>query len=197
MIDNSLIEKEIRDKIRELGRLWKHSPNNPRISAILLDDWEQVIKEWLADESMPLIVRKKTKKDGRGKSIIHPTGRELIISDNTLPDWIYSNILQNKLYTLAELKQMLSHDDLPVAFTFENWEKAEAKYTKTFKENLDNWKVCHIEPVGFHSRKNLIEIGIEDIQNHFWKLANPKNIFILPKAIGALGEIEEFIEEQR
>ena len=58
------------------------------------------------------------------------------------------------------------------------------------------WKVCHIKAVGFNSRKSIKEIPIELIEDHFRKLANPKNIFLLPKQIGALGEIQQFIDEQ-
>jgi hypothetical protein len=50
--------------------------------------------------------------------------------------------------------------------------------------------------VGFNSRKSIKEIPIELIEDHFRKLANPKNIFLLPKQIGALGEIQQFIDEQ-
>ena len=32
---------------------------------------------------------------------------------------------------------------------------------------------------------------------HFERYANPMNMFILPKEIGGLGEIQEFIDEQR
>ena len=190
------IDNDIMNKIREIGILWKNSPNNPKLSKTVLDKWESVIGEWLADKSMPLIARKKTKTEGRGKVISHPSGRKVIISDNTFPDWMYSNILRGITYELSELKQMLDKDELPIAFSFERWEKAEATYTKTFSENLKFWKVCHIKAVGFNSRKSIKEIPIEMIEEHFRKLANPKNIFLLPKQIGSLGEIQLFIDEQ-
>lgn len=191
IIDDSIIKK-----IREIGEIWKNSPYNPQIAPEIMDKWEKVTLEWIADKSMPLIARKKTKSQGRGQLIHHPSGRDIIISDNTFPDWMYSNILRGKTYELSELKSLLDRDELPIAFSFEKWEKAEAKYTKTFSENLKYWKVCHIEAVGFNSRKSITEIPIGDIELHFKKLVNPKNIFLLPKKLGPLGEIQEFIEEQ-
>ena len=45
--------------------------------------------------------------------------------------------------------------------------------------------------------KSIEELDIRDIQNHFRKYANPCNMFVLPKEIGDLGEIQIFIDEQR
>ena len=38
---------------------------------------------------------------------------------------------------------------------------------------------------------------IEIIEEHFMKLANPRNMFLVPLEIGGLGEIQEFINEQK
>ena len=62
--------------------------------------------------------------------------------------------------------------------------------------SLPEWKLCHIEPVGFNSNKSIEELDIKDIQEHFRKYANPNNMFVLPKEIGDLGEIQIFIDEQ-
>ena len=47
-----------------------------------------------------------------------------------------------------------------------------AKYTKplgTF--SLSEWKLCHIEPVGFNSNKAIEELSTNDIKEHFKKYA--------------------------
>ena len=56
---------------------------------------------------------------------------------------------------------------------------------------------CHIEPVGKNSRKNIADLDINEIIKYFERYANPMNMFILPKEIGGLGEIQEFIDEQK
>ena len=66
-----------------------------------------------------------------------------------------------------------------------------------FSYSLPEWKLCHIEPVGFNSNKPIEELEIKDIQEHFRKYANPNNMFVLPKEIGYLGEIQIFIDEQK
>lgn len=51
--------------------------------------------------------------------------------------------------------------------------------------------------MGFNSSKSINEIDIHSIEEHFRKYANPYNMFVLPKEIGDLGEIQVFIDEQR
>ena len=73
-----------------------------------------------------------------------------------------------------------------------------ARFTKplgTFR--LPEWRLCHIEPVGFNTNKTIEELSIIDIKEHFKKYASPSNMFVLPKEIGDLGEIQIFIDEQR
>lgn len=62
---------------------------------------------------------------------------------------------------------------------------------------FQGWKLCHIEPIGFNSSKSINEIDIHSIEEHFRKYANPYNMFVLPKEIGDLGEIQVFIDEQK
>ena len=87
-----LIGKEIRMKIKEIGTIWRNSPNNPQIDNEVLKNWNNLIEEWIADKDIPLIIRKETNK--RGQSFVHPCGREIIVSDNTVAIWAYSNVLK-------------------------------------------------------------------------------------------------------
>lgn len=76
--------------------------------------------------------------------------------------------------------------------------KNKGKYTRPLGGfYLPDWKVCHIDPVGFNSNKSIEELDIVAIKEHFKKLASPYNMFVLPKEIGDLGEIQIFIDEQR
>ena len=191
-----LIGNDIREKIREIGRLWRMSEHNPRIDNDVLQNWEHVIDEWIADNNMPLIIRKNTNK--RGQSFIHPSGREVIVSDNTFAIWVYYCVMNGKIYTLSQLKEMLSCNEIPIVFMQTKDILKNAKYTRPLGAySLPEWKLCHIEPVGVNSNKSIEELDIRDIQNHFRKYANPCNMFVLPKEIGYLGEIQVFIDEQR
>lgn len=190
-----LVGEEIRKKIKEIGILWRNSPNNPQINVEVLDNWNKLIEEWIADKDMPLIIRKETNK--RGQSFVHPCGREIIISDNTVAIWVYSNVLKGRLYTLPQIKELLSRNELPMVFMSTKEIRANAKYTKQLdRYALSGWKLCHIQPVGFNTNTSIENLEISDIEDHFRKYVNPNNMFILPKEIGDLGEIDVFIKEQ-
>lgn len=191
-----LVGEEIRMKIKEIGTLWHNSPNNPQIDIEVLRRWDNLIEEWITDKDMPLIIRKETNK--RGQSFVHPCGREIIISDNTVAIWAYSNVLKGTVFTLSQIKELLSQKELPMVFMATKEIKANAKYTKPLGSYaMSDWKLCHIQPVGFNTNTSIEDLEISDIENHFRKYVNPNNMFVLPKEIGYLGEIDVFIDEQK
>lgn len=196
MPTKDLVGKEIRMKIKEIGTLWRNSPNNPQIDVEVLENWNNLIEKWIADKDMPLIIRKETNK--RGQSFVHPCGREIIVSDNTVAIWLYNNVLKGIVFTLSQIKELLSQKELPMVFMATKEIKANAKYTKPLGSYaLPNWKLCHIQPVGFNTNTSIEDLEISDIEDHFRKYVNPNNMFVLPKEIGYLGEIDVFIEEQK
>ncbi len=196
---SDLIGDDIRAKIKELGFLWKSSANRPNVSMNVLNSWEQLISDWAKDETMPLIIRKGSQ---RGREFVHSaTHRVIIASDNTFALWVYRNILDGKTFSLDELKSKLLNNDIPMVYALTPAEKKVAKHTKTLSKDAlsdsdTKWKLCHIHPVGLNTRKPLQEIDIDTLVAHFKWYANPKNMFILPKEIGGLGEITEFIDQQ-
>ena len=192
-----LIGNEIREKIKEIGVIWRNSEHNPKIDNEVLNHWQRVIIEWSEDVEMPLIIRKDANKL-KGMSVNHPSGREIVVSDNTFAIWVYNRVMNNITYNLGQLKDMLFDNEIPMVFMQTKGMIGNAKYTKplgTF--SLPEWKLCHIEPVGFNSNKAIEELSINDIKEHFKKYASPTNMFVLPKEIGDLGEIQIFIDEQR
>lgn len=108
----------IRNKIKELGRLWKESSENQlKISMDVLNSWNNLIAEWTKDESMPLIIRKG---NYRGQEFSHPSGRKVIISDNTFALWVYHNVLNEKIFDLFKLKSMLNSNKIPMVYVLTN-----------------------------------------------------------------------------
>lgn len=102
------------------------------------------------------------------------------------------------MFTLSQIKELLSQKELPVVFMATKDIKAKAKYTKPLGSYaLSDWKLCHIQPVGFNTHTSIEDLEISDIEDHFRKYVNPNNMFVLPKEIGYLGEIDVFIEEQK
>lgn len=191
---------EIRNKIKELSRLWKSSENRLNVSIDVLNSWDKLISKWAQYESMPLIIRKGS---CRGQEFTHSSGRKVIVSDNTFALWVYRNVINGKTYDgLQTLKEMLDSNEIPMVYALTKEDKKKAKYTKILgKEALSDteakWELCHIEPVGLNSRKNIEDMDINELIMYFKRYASPMNMFLLPKEIGGLGEIQEFIDEQR
>ena len=119
------------------------------------------------------------------------------IADNSFAIWVFNRVLKGEVFTLARMKELLQQNQLPMMFVSAK-KYAEAKYSKTLGTNpLADWKLCHIERVGFNTKKSIYDLDISAIQDHFRKYADPNNMFVLPKEIGALGEIESFISAQK
>lgn len=191
-----IVGDDIRQKIKEIGLLWRNSPHNPTIDSEVLKKWDILIREWIDDETIPLIIRKETSK--KGQAFKHPCGRDIIVSDNTVAIWVFSNVLKGKVFTLSNIKELLQNNELPMVLMATSEIKKNAKYTKTLGcQSLSNWRVCHIQSVGFNTNTSITDLDISEIKEHFRKYVNPNNMFVLPKEIGYLGEIDVFIEEQK
>ena len=74
---------------------------------------------------------------------------------------------------------------------------AKFKLKMKFSLNKEGWKLCHIEPIGLNDKTPVEEIDIKRLEEHFIKLASPGNMFVVPLEIGGIGEIQEFISEQK
>lgn len=198
MDDIISIDEEIKEKIKELGKMWKKSSSKPQIDEGIISKWEKVVNDWVKDKSLPLIIRKEF--GPRGSESLHDTGRVIIPADNSFSQWIYYNVLKGKNFSLAEIRSLLNEGKIPMCYAIKSKEKDKIKHKQIlgkYSLNKLGWKLCHIEAVGLKTKTPVKEININILESHFFKLANPRNMFLLPLQIGPLGEIQEFINEQK
>jgi hypothetical protein len=160
--------------------------------------WDNLIDEWLSTTDMPIIVR----KGGiRGDEIPHEkTGRNIIISDNSPAQWVWSCAFIDVVPTIDEIPSLLE-TEIPIAMILKTVERdANAKYKQTLKRkhniNIKGWKLCHKVPVGL-KRGNVSQIDIEKLKKSFSNLMKPSNFFLVPKKWSGLGELKEFQEEMK
>jgi hypothetical protein len=93
---------------------------------------------------------------------------------------------------------LLNEGKIPMSYAIKAVEKDKIKHKQIlgkYSLNKLGWKLCHFEAVGLGKRTPANEIDIKELESHFLKLANPRNMFLLPLQIGDLGEIQEFIDE--
>jgi hypothetical protein len=159
--------------------------------------WKKLINEWVRDKEIPLYVRKFNHENSRGKLIKHKTDRLLIPADNGPAHWSFSMCYNNNLVSLKSVKEMIKRDQIPVAYILKKIEKAN-EYIQTNhlidQPNKKGWKICHINPVGIKKRTDLKLLPIEDIENHFLRLMDPCNMFLIPIELSGLAEIKRFID---
>ena len=191
------LPQNILKEIEAIGKLWKQSDINPKFSINVLDEWSKLITNWKDDDKMPLIIRKSG--EIRGQEIIHNNGRAIIISDNSPAQWVCYNVLSGITYNKEQIIDLLKNDKIPISFAIKAKEKDKIKYKcilGKYSINKFGWKLCHIEDVGLKSSRQINEIDIVTLEKKFFLLMNPKNFFLVPKAIGGIGEIKEFKNQQ-
>jgi hypothetical protein len=160
--------------------------------------WDRLIAHWIADTSLPLLIRKTEKGIARGEVVRHKSGRDLVPTDNSPASWSYMAAFEAQCPSIEDIGQALMDDTIPMAMVMDREMKARARYkccrSESSTPNKRGWKVCHKRPVGLHGRTSLTERPITELCEHFRDFLSPSNIFLVPLLLGGLGEVPHFIE---
>lgn len=182
--------------LRELGRAWAHAPERPRLSADVKKCWDELVDAW-SKSDLPIVIRKSG--GVRGMALLHNSGRELVVSDNSPAQWAFAHAYAGRTYAIADVRELLVKDAIPFTFATKTAEKPQMKYKCTLspKDNVNKcgWKLCHIEEIGLSTRTPLAQIPLTDLVRHFTLLMSPSNHFVVPLHWAGLGEVDEFIRE--
>lgn len=189
------LSDELHEPLRQLAEAWANSSSRPSPTAEIEDRWSAFLNSWIADESLPLFIRKAA--FGRGKVIVHESGRKLIPADNSPAQWAFSLALLGQCPSMDELQQLVKADRIPVAMILKAIEREHAtyRYPLSKAENLNRvgWKLAHIDSIGLKQRGELETFEISKLETHFVRFMNPENMFLVPKAWAGLGEMPEMI----
>jgi hypothetical protein len=184
--------------LAEIGRLWAESVERPRVSPDLRQAWDQLIDQW-ADSALPLVIRKSG--NIRGAALLHETGREIVLADNSPAQWAFMRAYTGHRYTLANIRDMLGRDVIPFAYATKAAEKAQMKFRCTLagadNVNKCGWKLCHVYDIGLSTRTPVSLVPLETLVRHFKLFMKPSNHFVVPLAWSGLGEVREVIEAIR
>lgn len=192
------LPSDIDGELQRLAQLWAKHPLRPRIENEVAEYWERLIALWVADASLPLLIRKTEKGIARGEVVRHKSGRDLVPTDNSPASWSYMAAFTGQRPSVEDIQMALSADTIPVTMVLDRESKARAKFkccrTSSASPNEKRWKVCHKRPVGLHGRASIIDRPITELHAHFRDFLSPSNIFLVPLLLGGLGEIPHFIE---
>ncbi len=186
------MDEEVIRLIEQAAALWRISKKRPSPAANVLDNWDRLLNDWVADDSMPLLIRKGGLS--RGQVVQHKSGRTLVPTDNTPAHWSLSLTLDGVVPSLDECRAQLESGALGVALAFKGDERKQAAYHGILKKykNLTKWRICHIEPVSDASKTPLPERNIADLLEHSKRFLRPRNMFVVSRSSG-LGEVGAFI----
>lgn len=147
---------------------------------------------------MPLLVRRPA--CGRGREIVHPSGRILVPTDSSPAHYLLSLSMARRRPSLQKLRDALERGRMPVANTLTASELRRARYTGLLSQmgapNLDTlgYSVCHVSRIGL--QRTPLELRTEtELVAHSLLFLSPVNMFVVPKPFAGVGELPEFIEE--
>jgi hypothetical protein len=185
-------------ELSSLARLWARHADCPHLDPRTALYWDELINSWSTDPKLPLLIRKREKGVARGEIIRHVTGRELVLTDNSPASWSYMLAFAGEKPSIEDIRVFLERDEIPVSMVVDRQMKARSRYlcskVSVPNPNKLGWKVCHIKRVGLGGRGSVKERPIHELESHFRTFLAPSNMFLVPLALGGLGELPQFIE---
>jgi hypothetical protein len=188
-----ILPDSITKVLDKLADEWATSAIRPKLDKEVTKNWDNLIKSWTNDETLPLFIRRPNL--GRGSVIKHETGRDLVPVDNTPAHWVFNMADEYGHMTIEELFNKVNDRDVPVAMVLSIEERRNNLF-KTGNPRImlssKGWQVCHKKPVKLGPNGDVKNIPINILKEHFVRLMIPSNIFLVPKQLGALGELPQF-----
>ena len=189
------------DLDRELARLaslWAKHSARPRLDVTVARHWNELIMSWSNEPKLPLLIRKSEKGIARGEVVLHESGRELVLTDNSPASWSYMLAFGGVRPSIEDVQGYFDRDQIPVAMVIDREMIARSRYkcsrVTVANPNVLRWKVCHVRKVALRGRGPVKQRDITHLQSHFRDFLAPANMFLVPLALGRLGELPHFVE---
>ncbi|WP_447636204.1 hypothetical protein [Flavobacterium microcysteis] len=159
----------------------------------IINTWQNVINEWINDDSIPLFVRKGSEIRG---TIIEFDGRNIITTDNTPAHWVFKNIVLERLnFSPQEILELINSNKFPISFIRKKteYETLLDGMVADNKTRLNNagWKLAHIIGIAMKRGKN---ITIDDYKKHHSQFLALSNMYLIDKKFSGLAEVNLFNE---
>jgi hypothetical protein len=193
--------------LRLLGSYWALDPARPRPEQNALDHWSALVDEWIAEPSLPLLVRKG---GDRGVLRTHASGRTFTCCDNSPAHWAFMGAIQGELPCLADVAEQLRNGELPTTFARARREAgllnngecepcggflAKSRYGQVNRfPDGSQYKLCHIKSVGIGARGEVQDLDIQSLKRHMRLLLDPANMMVVPLEYSGVGECRAFLD---
>jgi hypothetical protein len=195
----TIAPESIRTGIALAAEAWFRDPGRPRIDEGVVRQWDELLHSWAESDDMPILVRKA--RGNRGHAVIHQSGRILVPADNSPAHWTIALAFSACCPSLADVREALRSDGIPIAMVLKADEKLGAAYRCTRQAahgpNDQGWKVAHIHDVGLGFTGNIQDLPPPVLMSHFLRFLSPGNMFLVPKEYAGIAETPEFLEAFR
>ena len=186
----------IRQALYDLGLGWAADPARPVLTARIVRTWDRLLDAWIADESLPLLIRKF--RHNRGSMIRTAFGRTVVPTDNSPAQWAFAVAYQGECPKLSDVATLLRNGRIPIAMALSSGAEKNGAVYRGLRGRCPGtaeagWKLAHITPVGLRGRGPLDGYGREALEQHFRLLMSPANMFVVPAAWAGLSEVDEFL----
>lgn len=182
--------------VSKFGMAWSQSPLRPAPSAHVCAGWNELLEHWVADDDLPLLIRKHN--GDRGAQRRHATGRAFVPTDNSAARWVFTLACAGVVPSVDQIRAWFAADEIPVVMIQKASEKAQARYhcnlRKQYDVNQQGWKLGHIRPVGLNTRTPVPELPLQRLQEQHRALLAPANMFVIPLVWSGLAEVQAVIE---
>lgn len=192
------LDLDSRNTIRRLASSWRDSPARPRINASLALSWHRSLEHWVRDRELPLLIRRPSL--GRGRQILHPEGRTLLITDDAPAEYFFAKAAAGEEPSPDEWRRLLLNGSLPVGRNLTRAERACADHRCTLASigSPDfaslGYSICHVTHVGI-DRGPLASLTEQELMAHSIFQLSPVNVYLVPRAYSHLAVLPEFIDE--
>ena len=173
--------EEFREPLSVLGCRWAKSSNRLRVEPAVLRRWDEVLDDWIATPSLPLVTRDSRR---RGEQADCSDGRIVLFCDNSPANWSLRLALAGQAPDIRAWNDVREHPPL----TFLSREPAGRRDL-----NRSGWKICHIEAVSDRKRVAIEDSPVNRLEGAFRRLLSPGNMFLVPKSISGAGELPEVV----
>jgi hypothetical protein len=192
------LPEDLNQELSALASMWAKHAARPRLDAEVVRHWDELIHQWSIDRSLPLLLRKQERGIARGEVILHESGRELVLTDNSPASWSYMLAFAKAKISLEEVRDCLERNEIPVAMIIDREMIARSRYkcsrVKAVNPNAYRWKVCHRSRVALEGSGTVKKRSLKLLQEHFKRFLSPSNMFLVPLALSGLGELPHFID---
>ncbi len=188
----------VRAQLHLAAEGWRDAPERPRPDRGVVAHWDSLIREWIADPTKPLLLRRSG--GWKGSEQVHESGRTLVCADNAPAHWCFASALHGDRPTVPEMYEALVTGQLPVAFVSLSKEERgrEPRFTGTMGRSARGgvlndavWKVCHVDAIGIRKKGAVVSLPLPALIAHCRGLLSPSNMFLVPNEYAGFGELPE------